>query len=168
MANVAYFQVAVDALLRFLRIKGGQGPNELSLTVVPSLDVTEFYGSESTQAMQETSAPGTFPIQYASPGSMTPRRYLALSAGVTIGAAVGTYVTIAVGYRMQPGDAPIFLDQWTHQPPVVGGVYRACAIVRGLTLPAGAFPIVRVDSNSAGADHIATLEYSFQRLDGLP
>jgi len=42
------------------------------------------------------------------------------------------------------------------------------ANLNGLILPPGASVYFEVDGNAAGADHVSVVEYSFQRLDGLP
>ena len=161
------FQVAVDSLLQFLRIKGGLGPNALGLDVGPSLDVTEFYGVQSQVVTQESFGP-TGLSAFGSIASTSARRYLAVSGSVTIGAAAGTFLSLSVGFRLgSTGSTVVWI---TNGPfaPVVGGLYRVGADVRGLILPPQSQVILRVDGNAGGVDHTFTLEYSYQRLDGLP
>jgi hypothetical protein len=163
--DVADLQVAVDGLLQFMRIKGGQGPNELGLRVEPSLDVTDFYGAQSTVNATAGGGPAVINTNAIGAPSTTPRRYLSISGSVTIGAAAGTYLNLAVGFRTNGvftyvAALPVV--------PVVGGVYRVAVWLGGYILPAQAEPGLVVNGNAGGADHQAALDFTYQRLDGLP
>lgn len=162
------FQVAVDGLLQFLRIKGGKGPDNLALQVSPSIDVTDFYGVQSIVTAQEAAGPLAIAQTVASVVATQFRRYLSISGTVTIGAAAGTVCSLSLGFRL--GATTPFVLLATNGPfaPVVGGIYRFGCDVRGLILPPQSQVLMRVDGNAGGADHNFTLEYSYQRLDGLP
>jgi hypothetical protein len=161
------FQVAVDNLLAFLRIKGGQGPNQLSLEVKPTIDVSDFYGMQSTFTSQEAGAAGVIGAGKLATAAVNPRRYLAMSGHITIGAAAGTYLTIAIGYAHNVALANFVVLNSMTVVPVAGGVYMIGAVFDRI-LPAGSFPVLFVNGNAAGADHVPAVQYSFQRLDGLP
>lgn len=159
-------QVAVDGLLQFLRIKGGQGPYAMGLTVEPSIDVTDFYGVQSAVIGSDTGVAGVITAGLIGTVPNQPRRYTTLSAGIIIGAAAGTYLTLAVGFR-DPLNNRISLNSLS-LAPVATGVYRVSAFILGLVAPPTWAPAVFVDGNAAGADHVPFVQYSYQRLDGLP
>jgi len=158
-------QVAVDSLLQFLRVKGGQGPNALSLDVSPSMDVTDFYGMQSLVTTNQTGAAAAIGNLFG-PASTAPRRYVGISGNVTIGAAAGTWLTLGVGYQ-DPTGAAVVLEANTFTP-IVGALYRIALKVDNLILPNGYIPALFAAGNAGGADHVAALQYSYQRLDGLP
>lgn len=166
--NRVGMQVALDSLLAFLRIKGGQGPNALKLDLDPSLDVTDFYGAQSLTAAQENVI-GNSAATFLSTIATQPRRYIAVSASLTVGAAGGTVQSISVGFRLNTTST--VNTYWAVNGPfaaTIGQVYRVGADVRGVILPAGHQIVARIDGNAAGADHNLNLEYTYQRLDGLP
>lgn len=162
-------QVAVDSLLQFLRIKSGQGPSSLALELVPSMDVIEFYGAQSSLNGGQGGTPGAIAAGTVVAAAVTPRRYLAISGSITIGAAAGGFVTLGIGFTLQPGvGGTTFLAAGSFTP-VVGGIYRVVwGEGRGLILPAGHTIGLYVNGNAAGADHVPSIEYGYQRLDGLP
>lgn len=158
-------QVAVDSLLQFLRVKGGQGPNALSLDVAPSMDVTDFYGAQSLVTTNITGAAAVVGNLFTGP-STAPRRYIAISGNITIGAAAGTWLTLGVGYQDPTGAAVVLQAQ--SYTPIVGGLYRIAHKIDSLILPAGYIACFFCAGNAGGADHVAALQFSYQRLDGLP
>lgn len=166
--NRVSVQVALDSLLAFLRIKGGQGPNALSLNVDPSVDVTDFYGAQSLIAGQDSQI-STSAVTFLSAIATNARRYCAVSASLAVGAAGGTVQSISVGFRLNTTST--VNTYWAVNGPfavVAGQVYRVAADVRGIILPPGHQIVARFDGNAVGADHAQTLEYAYQRLDGLP
>lgn len=167
-SQASYFQVAVDGLLQFLRIKGGQGPYQLSLTVDPSIDVTEFYGVQSMVTSQNAAGPVAVPTTVATTLSTNARRVLAASGQWTVGAAGGTQAMMSIGFRINQGQPPVYWATTGPFAPVAAGVYRVGVDCRGIILPPDHQIVMRVDSNAAGADHNFTVEYAYQRLDGLP
>lgn len=167
VAGAVAFQVACRQLLDFLRIKGGQGPNAMGLEVCPVLDVTDFYGVESCVNNVDTSAPGAITGTLFSAAATNPRRLLSLSGSVTIGAAAGTYLTIAVGWELVAGAGGAYVAATT-VVPVVAGVYRVAVPLRGTILPAGHRMFASTNGTAGGVDHVVRLDFSYQRLDGLP
>lgn len=164
--NTLDFQVASPGLLGFLRLKGGVGPRLFGLRVDPSIDVTDFYGVDSTVTTVQTGAAAAIGTGVQGTATVQPRRYLAVSGNISIGAAAGTWLTLAVGFGDGLGNS--FVVQTLSLTPIIGGVYRIGAELRGLVLPSGYAPQLRVDGNAGGADHVAQLQYAYQRLDGLP
>src|SRR5262245_18582881 len=166
VADRVALQVALDALLQFLRVKGGRGPNVLSLDVTPEIDVTDFYGIQNTVITLQTNAAAALPITFAGTLSTAPRRYLVLAGEVTLGAAAGTWLNVTVGY--DDGVTFIPVEAMNYTGTIAGATYRVAAVVRGLILPAQFRARVDIQGNAGGADHVAQLRYSYQRLDGLP
>lgn len=161
------FQVACDGLLQFLRIKGGQGPNALGLDVTPSMDVTDFYGAQSLVVTNQTGAAAALGNLFA-PAANNQRRYIAISGNVTIGAAAGTWLTLGIGY-VDPITGTAVVLQAQSFTPVVGGLYRIAHDAQGFVLlPPPYAPAFFCAGNAGGADHVTALQYSYQRLDGLP
>lgn len=167
--NRADLQVAVDSLLAFLRIKGGQGPNALRLDLDPSIDVTDFYGAQSLVSTQESLSAQSGSFTAVGTAALNARRYLALSAALTQGAAAGTVCSISIGFRLNINN--LVNVYWATNGPFAAAAaqnYRVAADVRGVILPPGHQIVVRVDGNATGNDHAITFEYAYQRLDGLP
>lgn len=167
--NRVAVQVAVDSLLAFLRIKGGAGPNSLGLELDPSLDVTDFYGAQSLVTTQESLSAQASSVTMLGTSALNARRYLAVSATLTQGAAAGTVAQISVGFRLNINNTVNVY--WATNGPFAAAAaqnYRVAADVRGVILPAGHQIVCRIDGNAVGNDHVITLEYAYQRLDGLP
>lgn len=162
------FQVAVDALLQFLRIKGGQGPSELSLRVDPSVDVADFYGSQQTVTVQEVQVPTGIGTGKLGTAATATRRYLAISGAITMGAAAGTRLQLVLGYSNDPAMANFVVLSSQTFTPAIGVTFRTGVSADRIMLPAQYFPFLIVIGDAGGADHVPSLQYSYQRCDGLP
>lgn len=162
--------IAPTGLLELMRLKQlGENPAEFSDIVHPSFDATDFYGAQSMAVTREVGVAGNIGAGIASTPSNIPKRYMAASGGIVVGAAAGTYLTMAIGYTFDPGTITNFvlLNSIT-VAPVVGGVYRVAASFERLILPPTARIFCAINGNAGGADHLPTIEYGYQRLDGLP
>lgn len=162
-------QVAVDSLLQFLRIKGGQGPNAFGLCVDPSLDVTDFYGAQSTVVTSSSVSAVAIGTGVAAAAAQLPRRMIAISGQAQIGAAAGTWLTLAIALTYPSGasNSTVYLGAQSFTP-IAGGIYRVTASVHGMILPPGHQIALISNGNAGGADHNFSIEQAYQRLDGLP
>jgi len=152
-------------LLELFRLRTlGANPNQFSDTVQPVTDVTDFYGADLFSAVAENGAAGAIGVGLVSAVSLNSRRYLGFSGTLTVGAAAGTYLNLALGFTIQGVVVGLVSAQIT---PIAAGVYRvAVPNMRGLVLPPGHALTFNVNGNAAGVDHTPQIRYAFNVLDG--
>lgn len=155
-------------LLELFRLRTlGAAPNLFGEQVTPVVDVTDMYGLDLLANVFENGPAGAIGVGLAAAQSANARRYQGFNAQITIGAAAGTWLTLAVGYSLIPGGTATMLAS-VSLTPIVGATYRvaAGAAMRGLLLPPGHNLVFLCDGNAAGADHVPGVRYSFAVLDG--
>lgn len=156
-----------DGLLELLRLKvQGKNPDQFSDVLQPTVELTEFYGAKSVVAVTETGAAGVLPQTQNAAASAFPRRLLALSGRVVLGAAVGTNISMQLAVVVQ-GQA-VHVGSFA-AATFAGGIFAVAAqLPRPLVLPPQHSYSVAVQGDAAGADHVVSIRYLYQRLDGLP
>ena len=160
-------QVAVESLLAFLRVKGGVGPNALGLDIAPVMDVTDFYGAQSVLGVAQSSAAGAVTGNFVGTASQNPRRYLAIAGEITLGAAAGTVLSMRLSLVHPDGTVQTIGTQFIN-PTTAAFVYPVVWNLSDVIIPAGTAPRIDTWGDAGGADHVRTLRYTYQRLDGLP
>lgn len=155
-------------LLELFRLRTlGRAPDEFTNAVSPTVDVTDFYGADLLASVAENSAPGAIGAGIFAAVAAFPRRYIALSGNIVIGAAAGTFVNLRLAIQ-NPGALVVTAIETTlNITPAAGQTYSIAAkISRGLVLPAGWTVGLIVGGDAAGADHVAQIRYTFSVLDG--
>lgn len=155
-------------LLELFRLRQlGQNPVEFAPQVTPVTDVTDFYATDLVVAADFAGAAGAVDATFLTEASEFPRRVLSLAGFMTIGAAAGTWFSIAIGYRVPASAASTVFIAEKH---VVGPIAASTVLVAWsstpLLLPAGHRFVLRTFGNAAGVDHAGGLRAAWHRLDG--
>lgn len=141
-------------LLELLRLRtGGKNPDEVSGTLVATIESGGFYGAD----LQTVTAGGPTVQAYpfASTVSMTRGgRLLGAELIVVVGAAAGTQHRLRVAYRPGAQFGGVTIAQTIVTAPAAGQIYSAFAPINpGLVFGVGAQFVFSAESDAGGADH---------------
>lgn len=155
-------------LLELFRLRQlGQNPTEFAAQVTPVADVTDYYGTDLVVSADFAGAAGAIDATMLTPASDFPRRLLSVAGFMTIGAAAGTWFSIAIGYRVPASaTATVFIAEKHVIAPVAASTILVAWSSTPLLLPAGHQLVLRTFGDAAGADHAGGLRLGWHRLDG--
>jgi hypothetical protein len=144
---------------------GGQQPNEVGGVVQPVADVRDFYGADLLSSSAVSSTAAGMPISVSDSVQQSPLRMKALAVRVTLGANAGTWVHLAVGYRVGgSAGSTVWVAAAQYTLTVATGVYVTGVPIGELILSAGADLIAMARGDQTGTDHVVTVLSSFQVL----
>lgn len=153
---------APTGLLELLGLKtGGAQPNAVEGVIAPSIDIAPFYGMEKLFSANTAFAAAA--ITQTQTVSVTfPRIYLAFSFQVTMGAAVGTRLSMRLGVRAPSAASPLTLlaQEYVAAPFLVAGEFLECIWLAPfpMVFPPGAQFVARSAGDAAGVDHVVTMK----------
>jgi hypothetical protein len=158
---------APTGLTQLFRLRtGGAQPNVVGNQVQPTLDVADFYGADMLSSSAVSSTAAAMPISVSDSVLQAPLRMKALSARVTLGANAGTWLHMAVGYRVGgTAGSTVWVTAAQYTLTVATGVYVIGVPLSPLILSAGADLIAMARGDQTGNDHVITVLSSFQRLN---
>lgn len=166
-------QKSPTGLLELFELKTlGRAPTQFLDTVGVNIDALNFYGADRIFTADTAGAAGAIGQTLTVPTSF-PRVFIGFSAGITLGAAPGAWLTLRLGIRV-PGNASalFMLAQTTLSgaPPLVAGeFYEAVGMLPSPTLlPAGSSIVARSSGSAAGADHVLTIRTLSYALSPTP
>lgn len=139
-------------LLELMRLKvGGKQPTLFSETVVPVLEVSDFYAADILLNTSGAPTVGALANLLETLTFTTALRVHAVCATLVIGAAPATNIHVSWGYSLSGAEIGIG-SQFIAQANA-GAVLFCGSPFPGLVLPASAILIARASGTAAGVDH---------------
>lgn len=150
--------------LELLGLKAqGANPTDVSQGVIPTMDVTEFYGTDLAFTGQSAAAVGAFELVATEVSG--PNRLLGLGFEFTSGALFGL-VNVSFGIRMPASNSPdLAIGTTTVTTSAAIPVYRDGRLFPNpFVVPAGTQLWARAQSAVAGADHSLRVKFAINSL----
>lgn len=155
-------------LLEALKLRTvGKNPDRFSEMVQPTVDVLDMYTADVLFTAAVATGAAAYPFNSTLDVAFT-RRFLGVSASITMGAAPGTRLTIRIGVAVPSSSSPAVIVAYGAQTApflVAGGNFSVFALFpRPLVLTAGCQIVTVAESDAAGADHQLSVRFLSDNL----